>query len=213
MFKVTEGSVAAQAGIKPNDEIVAVGGEQLYQPQHLLEWEQSNPGKPLPLTILRDGKTIELTMAPSRPTVSAVIKNSPADVAGLQAGDHILALDDVPIYDPTEIIKRVETNPKVAFSLVVSNGSGERTVRLLPATPDGQEKPIIGIGFAGDSDGIVWDGGGTMTVVHISPMEQIYAAVETIGNTLRRTFITSVRHQASTHERPDHDHADLLSSV
>jgi regulator of sigma E protease len=123
-------------------------------------------------------------MAPSRPTVSAVIKNSPADVAGLQAGDHILALDDVPIYDPAEIIKRVETNPKVAFSLVVSNGSGDRTVRLLPATPDGQEKPIIGIGFAGDSDGIVWDGGGTMTVVHISPMEQIYAAVETIGNTL-----------------------------
>ena len=50
-------------------------------------------------------------MAPSRTVVSAVIKNSPADVAGIQAGDRILALNDDPIYDPTEIIKRVETNP------------------------------------------------------------------------------------------------------
>ena len=44
-------AVAAQAGIRPNDEIVAVGGQKLYHPQHLLEWEQANPGKPLPLTI------------------------------------------------------------------------------------------------------------------------------------------------------------------
>jgi regulator of sigma E protease len=184
IFKVTEGSVAAQAGIRPNDEIVAVAGEKFYHPQHLLEWEQANPGKPLPLTILRDGNILHLTMAPSRPAVSAVIKNSPADVAGIQAGDRILALNDQVIYDPTEIIKRVETNPTVPFSLTVSSAAGTRTVRLLPATPDGQDKPIIGIGFAGDSDGILWDGGGTMTVVHISPVEQIIAAVETIGNTI-----------------------------
>ena len=93
-------------------------------------------------------------------------------------------MDDQPIYDPTEIIKRVETNPTVPFSLTVSGASGDRTVRLLPATPDGQDKPIIGIAFAGDSDGILWDGGGVMTVVHISPIEQICAAVATIGNTL-----------------------------
>jgi regulator of sigma E protease len=184
VFKVTAGSVAAQARIKPNDEILAVGGERLYHPQHILEWEQAHPGKPLTLTILRDGKTIQLTMAPSRPTVTAVIKNSPADVAGIQVGDRILALNDVPIYDPTEIIKRVETNPTNPFSLTVVGASGERSVRLLAATPDGQNKPIIGIGFAGDSEGILWDGGGKMTVVHISPVEQIYAAVETIGNTI-----------------------------
>ena len=37
-----------------------MGGEKLYHPQHILEWEQAHPGKPLPLTILRDGKTIQL---------------------------------------------------------------------------------------------------------------------------------------------------------
>jgi regulator of sigma E protease len=184
VFKVAEGSVAAQAGIEPNDEIIAIGGEKLYHPQHILEWAQAHPGKPLPLIVLRNGKRINITMAPSRPAVSAVIKNSPADVAGVKVGDRILALDDDPIYDPTEIFKRVEAKPAIPFSLTIQSGSETRTVRLLPATPDGQNKAIIGIGFAPDSEGIVWDGGGKMTVVHISPLEQIYAAVETIGNTI-----------------------------
>ncbi|MBV8175089.1 MAG: site-2 protease family protein [Verrucomicrobia bacterium] len=184
VFKVAEGSVAAQAGIKPNDEIIAIGGEKLYHPQHILEWAQAHPGKPLPLIVLRNGKRINITMAPSRPAVSAVIKNSPADVAGVKVGNRILALDDDPIYDPTEIFKRVEAKPAIPFSLTIQSGSETRTVRLLPATPDGQNKAIIGIGFAPDSEGIVWDGGGKMTVVHISPLEQIYAAVETIGNTI-----------------------------
>ena len=184
VFKVAEGSVAAQAGIEPNDEIIAIGGEKLYHPQHILEWAQAHPGKPLPLIVLRNGKRINITMAPSRPAVSAVIKNSPADVAGVKVGNRILALDDDPIYDPTEIFKRVEAKPAIPFSLTIQSGSETRTVRLLPATPDGQNKAIIGIGFVPDSEGIVWDGGGKMTVVHISPLEQIYAAVETIGNTI-----------------------------
>ncbi|HKM59218.1 MAG TPA: site-2 protease family protein [Chthoniobacterales bacterium] len=185
VFKVTDGSVAAKAGIQPNDEIIAVGGEKLYHPQHILEWEQANPGKPVPLTVRRNGKVIERTMEPSRPAVSSVIKNSPADVAGIAANDRILALNGEPIYDQAEIIKRVEAGPAAPLSLTIESPSGDkRTVRVLPATPDGQNKPIIGISFSGDSDGILWDGTGTMSVVHISPKEQIYAAVETIGNTI-----------------------------
>lgn len=185
VFKVADGSVAAKAGIQQNDEIIAVGGEKLYHPQHILEWEQANPGKPVPLTVERNGKAVELTMEPSRPAVSSVIKNSPADVAGIGANDRILALNGEPIYDQAEIVKRVEAGPAAPLSLTIESPSGDkRTVRVLPATPDGQNKPIIGISFSGDSDGILWDGTGTMSVVHISPMEQIYAAVETIGNTI-----------------------------
>jgi regulator of sigma E protease len=185
VFKVGDDSVAAKAGIQPNDEIVAVGDEKLYHPQHILEWEQANPGKPIPLTVERNGKRIQLTMEPSRPAVSSVIKNSPADVAGIRANDRILTLNGESIYDQAEVVKRVEASPTSSLSLTVQGPSGEqRTIRVLPATPDGQSKPIIGISFSGDSDGIVWDGAGTMSVVHISPIEQIYAAVETIGNTI-----------------------------
>ena len=184
VFKVTDGSAAAFAGIKPNDEIIAVGGERLYHPQHILEWAQSHPGEPLSLTILRGKKTLETTLEPGRPLVSSVIKNSPADVAGIKAGDRILALDGHPIYDPTELFRRVESNPTVPFSLMVATGPQTRTVRVLPAIPDGQSRAVLGIAYAADSQGIIWDGSGKLTIVHISPLEQIYAAVETIGNTI-----------------------------
>ena len=184
VFKVTEGSAAALAGIQPNDEIVAVGGERLYHPQHILEWAQSHPGQPLVLTVMRDKKTLEATVEPARPLVASVIKNSPADVAGIKSGDRILSLDGHPIYDPTEIFKRVEGNPTTPLSITLATGSQTRLVRILPATPDGQSKAVLGIAFAPDSQGIVWDGGGKLTIVHISPIEQIYAAVETIGNTI-----------------------------
>src|ERR1700730_5103152 len=184
VFKVTEGSARGLAGIQPNDEIVAVGGERLYHPQHILEWAQSHPGQPLVLTVMRDKKTLEATVEPARPLVASVIKNSPADVAGIKAGDRIFSLDGHPIYDPTEIFKRVESNPTTPLSITLATGSQTRLVRILPATPDGQSKAVLGIGFAPDSQGIVWDGGGKLTIVHISPIEQIYAAVETIGNTI-----------------------------
>jgi membrane-associated protease RseP (regulator of RpoE activity) len=184
VFKVAEGSAAALARIKPNDEIIAVGGQRLYHPQQILEWAQTHPGKPLELTIVRDKRTFETTLEPGRPMVSSVIKNSPADVAGVKPGDQILALDGQPIYDPTELIKRVENNPNVPVSLTITSGPRTKTVRVLPAIPDGQSRPVLGIVYAPDSEGIAWDGAGKLTIVHISPLEQVYAAVETIGNTI-----------------------------
>jgi regulator of sigma E protease len=184
VFKVTDGSAAGLAGIQPNDEIVAVGGERLYHPQHIVEWAQSHPGKPLVLTIVRNRKTLEVTLEATRPLVSSVIKNSPADVAGIKAGDRILSLDGHSIYDPTEIFKRIESDPNVPFSLTLATGPQARTVRVLPAIPDGQSRAVLGIVYASDSQGIIWDGSGKLTIVHISPLEQIVAAVETIGNTI-----------------------------
>ncbi len=184
VFKVTDGSAAALAGIQPNDEIVAVGGEQLYHPQHIVEWAQSHPGKPLVLTVVRNRKTLEVTLEATRPLVSSVIKNSPADVAGIKAGDRILSVDGHSIYDPTEIFRRIESDPNIPFSLTLATGSQTRTVRVLPAIPDGQSRAVLGIVYASDSQGIIWDGSGKLTIVHISPLEQIVAAVETIGNTI-----------------------------
>jgi regulator of sigma E protease len=125
-------------------------------------------------------------MEPSRPVIASVIKNSPADVAGIKPGDRVLALNDRPIYDPSEVVRFIEENPDRAFSLVVVSGQeAPRTVRLLPAAPDGRTRPIIGVEFSAESTGgVAWDAGGRMTVAHISPIEQISAAVQTLGNTV-----------------------------
>jgi len=184
--KVTEGSPAARAGLEPNDEVTEVNWVRLYYPQQIFEWAQQNPGKPLVLTVLRGGQTLHLVMEPSRPLIASVIKNSPAEVAGIKPGDRVFALNDRQIYDPSEVVRFIEEHPDEAFSLTVSSGHGPlRTVRVLPATPDGRTKPIIGVEFSAESTGgVAWDAGGRMTVAHISPVEQISAAVQTLTSTI-----------------------------
>ncbi len=184
--KVAEGSPAARAGLQPNDEVTAVDGVPLFYPQQIFEWAQKNPGKNLDLTVERAGRTLQLVMEPSRPVIASVIKNSPAEVAGIRPGDRVLTLNDRPIYDPAEVIRSIEGSPGQAFSLtVVSGREAPRTVRVLPATPDGRTKPIIGVEFSTESTGgVAWDAGGRMTVAHISPVEQISAAMQTLTNTL-----------------------------
>ena len=182
--RVVKGSLAAKAGLQANDEIVAVGGEKLYHPQHLLEWAQAHPGKPLPLTVYHAGKTLEVNIDPSRPIIDIVSKNSPAEVAGVKAGDAVVALNNHPIFDHTEINKQVSSNPTHPVTLTLRRGTETQTVRILPAKPDGENTPILGIRFKDDANGIVWDGSGKMTIIHISPIEQISAAVQTLMNTI-----------------------------
>jgi regulator of sigma E protease len=199
--KISEGSPAAKAGLKPNDEVVAVGDQKLYHPHQIAEWAQKHPGMPLPLTVIRDGRELKISMEPSRMVVGGVIKNSPAEVAGIQARDQIVALNSEPIYDPivfrSEISRIIEQNPGKPFSLTIDHEGVTRTIRLLPATPDGQSKAIIGFEYSQEpSDGISWDAGGKMTIAHVSPIEQISAITSTIGALLSPQSDIKLQHMS-----------------
>ncbi len=190
--KIVPDSAAARAGLQPNDEIIAVNGQNLYYPHQIAEWAQKHPGALLNLTVLRNGRQFTVPLPPeplaaSHPSVRSVITNSPAQVAGIQPGDQIVALNSKPIYDRAEIIGFVQEQAGKPFSLTLSRGGQLSTVRLLPATPDGQTQPIIGVEFAPEPepiDGIAWDAGGRMSIVHTSPLEQISAATQTLTNTI-----------------------------
>jgi regulator of sigma E protease len=183
--KVAPNSPAAKAGLQPNDEVLAVEGQTLFYPHQIAEWAQQHPGAMLRLTILRNGRESIVSLPPEHPSVSSVIKNSPAQVAGIQSGDEIVALNSEPIYDRAEFIRYVQERPNEPFSLGLQRADRQFTVRLLPAVPDGQEKPIIGVEFAPEvADGIAWDAGGKMTIAHTQPLEQVSAATQTLTNTL-----------------------------
>jgi regulator of sigma E protease len=183
--KIAPGSPAERAGLQPNDEVLSVNGERLFYPHQISEWAQKHPGGLLELTVIRNGGQLLVSLPPDHPSVSAVIRNSPAYVAGIQPGDEIVALNSVPIYDRAEIVRYVQDKPSAPFSLTIRRNGQELVTRLLPATPDGQEKPIIGVEFAPEpADGIAWDAGGRMTIAHTSPLEQVSAATQTLTNTL-----------------------------
>ena len=182
--KVEPGSVAAEAGLKPNDQIVAVDGQKIYYPQRITEWAQQHPGEMIPLTVLRDNAQLQISLRPSRPIINSVIKNSPAEVAGVRAGDRIIALNDEQIYDWGTVVKHVEQNPGKPLTLTVQQGDKQLKARILPQTPDGQKQAMLGVYSSDASYGITWDAGGRMTIAHTSPLEQISAGVQTLTNTV-----------------------------
>jgi regulator of sigma E protease len=183
--KVEPGSAAEEAGLKPNDQIVAIDGQKIYYPRRITEWEQQHPGQLIPLTVLRNDTRIQVVLRGSRPVINSVIKNSPAEVAGIRSGDRIIALNDEQIYDWGTVVKYVEQNSDKPLSLTVQQGDKQLKARILPQTPDGQKQPMLGIYSPGDSsNGVTWDAGGKMTIGHTSPLEQISAGVQTLTNTV-----------------------------
>ena len=64
ILKVDAGSSAAEAGIKPGDQIVSLGGQRLLSRQHLSLLVQAHVDEPMSLTINRKGHLIESTVTP-----------------------------------------------------------------------------------------------------------------------------------------------------
>jgi regulator of sigma E protease len=62
--EVKEGFPAAQAGIKPQDRIVALDGEEIRRWNDLAMRIHRSPGKPLRVTLERGGQRHELTITP-----------------------------------------------------------------------------------------------------------------------------------------------------
>ena len=188
--KVAPDSEAAKAGLEANDEIVDIGGQKIYYLKQISEWAQQHSGQPLPLTVIRGRRSFQVDMQPGRLVISGIIENSPADVAKLQKGDKIIALNDQQIYDIDAINHYVDANPDKVLTLTVQRGNQTIAVRIRPAVPDrpiaqeGKPHPIIGFYTGENTDGITWDAGGKMATAHISPIEQVSAGVETITNTI-----------------------------
>ena len=68
--EVLPGEPAEQAGLKKNDQIVAIDGNKIHSTHALLVYLQTQAGKPLNITALRDGKTIELVAHPIKKEVA-----------------------------------------------------------------------------------------------------------------------------------------------
>jgi regulator of sigma E protease len=69
---VQENSAAAKAGIKPNDQIIAIDTISLWKWEDMTKIIQESAGKKLMLTIKRDGADIELEITPETQEKSKV---------------------------------------------------------------------------------------------------------------------------------------------
>ncbi|MDK3020382.1 RIP metalloprotease RseP [Pseudodonghicola flavimaris] len=66
IYRVVPRSAASDAGLKPGDVITAVEGQPVYVFDQLKQVVEASDGKPLLLTVWRDGEESQFTMTPRR---------------------------------------------------------------------------------------------------------------------------------------------------
>lgn len=62
--QIMAGSAAVRAGLEPGDRFVSLGGDPVGSWIELVERIRISPGEAIPATVLRDGRTIAMTLVP-----------------------------------------------------------------------------------------------------------------------------------------------------
>ena len=152
---VQYGSVAAAYELQPGDEIESINGEPVET------WEAIREGvlfsqlsEDLEMTVARDGETKTITVpakkldglgvddfgiAPkgAETFIGGIEPGLPASRVGMQEGDVIVSINDVPIYLPADVIRVVSQNPDNPINIVWER-DGETMQSLVTPTDNGK---------------------------------------------------------------------------
>ncbi len=168
-----EASIAEQSGFENNDEVLKVGDEivESWQNFHLLVLDQGLDGGTLEVEVrnadgLIQNRQLDLgatrlleresdVMAdlgfrhwwPDLPAViGGVIKDGPAEQAGLQKGDQLLSLNGDVISRWDELVERVEHSQGKPINFVVLRDQQEVSIVIIPGSREkqGESKGFIG---------------------------------------------------------------------
>jgi regulator of sigma E protease len=200
---VHQDSPAAKAGLQPGDKILEVDGRpvsRFFGMNDSVVWNVvRSEGPVIPFKIERDGKTSIVNVVPHiaetsgwrrkstrqvmiqpavTPLVEGVEKDSPAEKAGLKAGDIITGVNGQRIFNALSLVDEIEKHPNEELTLDVRRGGEQIQLKMRPALmeAEGVTKPRIGIR---------WDAGGRLSLSHPDPVEQVYHSItstlQTIG--------------------------------
>ncbi len=166
---VFKGSPAYNSGLKAGDVLVSYDGKRVYQPMDIFSFLFASKGKTAAAEILRDGKTLSLSITPeviqgnryilgfgakepygeNSNVVSSVGQNTPAEKAGLKPGDEITKLNDKTISTKQDISNYLKENrDKPVAITVLRNGSAVRLNEIVPVQEKGQEQYDLGVLFS-----------------------------------------------------------------
>lgn len=208
---VDPGGPAWKAGLRPGDDIVEIDGYPVHHfappAQDSITWRIiTSQGTNIAIKYVRDGKEYSTLATPyRRPThwyerkalrqvllapahkaiIAEVATNSPAALAGLHAGDEVVAFNGEKVYSFWPILHAEEamTNgPIEPVTLTIERGA-EKFDRVLVA-----EKPVRPP-QSGPSFGMYFLQGSTnVTLVHPNPVDQLRESAGQIFATLGTVF-------------------------
>ncbi|MFZ2209033.1 MAG: sigma E protease regulator RseP [Porticoccaceae bacterium] len=180
--KVTPGSVAAVAGLAAGEEIVAVDGAATPTVQALSEMLVRRLGDSgtISFRVVTRGATderelraqlvhwdldpvapdpigdigIELYRPPIPAVVASVESGSPAALAGMRAGDRILAANDTAIADWAQWVEYVRARPAQTIALVIERAGERQDLSVTPKSVSAAGETFGQVGVA--AAGVEW---------------------------------------------------------
>lgn len=161
---VEQGSSAAQAGLRRGDLITAVKGEAVDDWNDVVLSLIGSPERPLPLTIRRDGQTVQATVTPKRipkydmgdfagllpsirPQIIQVLPGQPAEKAGFRPGDEIRVVDGRPVADSTAFVEAIAARPGQPIVVELARDGKPMNLTVIPRNDGGTGKIGVQIGF------------------------------------------------------------------
>jgi regulator of sigma E protease len=152
-------AAAAEAGLRIGDTIVGVDGKEIRTWREMQLQIALNPDKQIDFSIQRDGKTLMIPVkvratakeqigiigiGPQTPLLAALVEpGSPADLAGLKAGDTVDRIDGEALTGYDSFQKTVAANPGKPLRFTVSRGDGTLDLTVTPNERDG--KGYVGV--------------------------------------------------------------------
>ena len=141
-------SPAAKAGVQRDDRIVTVAGSDVGTWEDLLLAIGTRPGRDVPLTLLRNGRTVAATVRPVRqgqyeignigvlpdinPVVDSVIGGDVAEQAGFEAGDVVLAINGERIVTATQFRQATARHGERELRFTIRRGDGQLELTATP---------------------------------------------------------------------------------
>lgn len=185
------------AGLRTGDIITSIDGQTVQDYSDLQRIIGINGGKTLRMAVLRDGTSQEITITPRLdkatgqgligiygwvdPVIGAVEKGSAAAIAGLEAGDQIVAVDGEPVNNSIDMVKHLDTKPEqIVVRIRRGDATLDRTLVLAYTGADAQSvQSNIGIAFK--------------TIARTTKASSLGEAIVMGFNETRETFVLSIK--------------------
>jgi regulator of sigma E protease len=168
--RVMHNGAAEAAGLKPGDRIVSFNGAENPTWRRIQGDAALSPEQPLPLVVEREGQRIPLTITPTKrkegtetigdldlqpdfgnvPVVLTDVEaNTPAEEAGLKAGDRVIAVNDTPVGNSEQLVQYVREHKGEPIRLTIArDGEQKEVVTKTRQIADGTDR--LGIKPADD---------------------------------------------------------------
>lgn len=155
---VEAGSPGEEAGLRPGDRIVSIGGKAIERWQQVAFEVMTAIGKPLRFEIEREGEAARTTLivTPRKPEdfelgdagiypkvlpkVGELVAGGTAIAAGFQVGDELRSVDGRSLSSPGEFVEYIEGRAGVAVTVEVLRAGKLERIVVVPADQDGKGK-------------------------------------------------------------------------